>query len=413
MNGQTVLIAVAVFICAVEARSSAVETSAPPPAGQAGIPGLPRPEATAGAAELYAYAEQLRKAGNLTEAEEWYGKSADMGCHDAMNALGCLLLEKKPAEAIRLLKAAAAAGNAKAQYNCYQLATSGHMGICSDAEALQNLKASAEAGHKPAQFEWGLQCLLKEDNATGFRFLKSAADGPELESDASLQYALGECYLRGVGTDKNLSAARSCFTRAASMHHPKAQYMLSKLVFRGEGGSKDEVQALSLMKAAALGGLSAAKLEYGVCLVNGIGTPADIPAGIAMIKEAADDGVPQAQYTYAGIWTSEGLKGMESPPKAVLTKYLKQSADKGYGPALYDLGRHYFMENNNPAGFRCLLQASSCEALKDNPSLLYYLGKCYAEGIGTKQDAARAKEYMERAARQEFEPAKEWLSGKR
>lgn len=407
------LILVAALVCIANAQTMADDTSDSSPAGHTGTPEIPQPAATAGAVEIYSYAEQLRKGGRIAESEGWYRKSADMGCYDAMNALGCLLLDRKPAEAIRLLKAAAAAGNAKAQYNCYQLSNSGYKEICSDAEALQNLKSSAESGHKPAQFEWGLQCLLKEDNATGFRFLKSAADEPEMEHDASLHYALGECYLRGVGTGKNLATARKHFNLAASMDHTKAQYMLSKMVFRGEGGSKDEAQAISWMKAAALGGLSAAKLEYGVCLVNGIGTPADIPAGIAMIKAAADDGVPQAQYTYASIWASEGMKGVERPPKSVLTKYLKQSADNGYGPALYDLGRYYFSENNNPAGFRCLMQASSCEALKDNPSLLYYLGKCYAEGIGTKQDAVRAKAYMERSARQQFEPAREWLSGKK
>lgn len=70
------------------------------------------------------------------------------------------------------------------------------------------------------------------------------------------QYQLGNMYLQGRGTKKNLEQARHWFSQAADQAHPGAQYGLAQLLL-----SEDPERARSLLAAAADQGYRSAKIQ--------------------------------------------------------------------------------------------------------------------------------------------------------
>ena len=83
-------------------------------------------------------------------------------------------------------------------------------------EDLKALQAAAEDGDLDAQYRLGRSYYYGEDGAPkdeekAFRWFSRAAEGDSIAA----QYYLGVCYVRGIGTEKDMARGAELFAAAA------------------------------------------------------------------------------------------------------------------------------------------------------------------------------------------------------
>ena len=138
--------------------------------------------------------------GSDEERAEWFRKGAELGGAHAQNSLGYCLHEGKGAqqdrdEALRWFRASAAQGNRFGQESLARaFAEPDFAGLPQDwNEAFRLYRLSAEQG-----WHWS-------------------------------QYHLGECYEKGLGTQRNLQEARRWYEKAAEQLNAEAQSALKRI----------------------------------------------------------------------------------------------------------------------------------------------------------------------------------------
>jgi uncharacterized protein len=153
----------------------------------------------------------------------------------------------------------------------------------------------------------------------------------------------------------------------AQLGDPAAQTLLAELFAGGLGVPRSMDDAAFWYEQAAKGGDAAAQFKFGVMLLEGRYVKADRARAEELMKQAADAGNAFAQFNHAQILVSAkpGDAGvLEALP------YFEQAAEKGV------------------------------------PDAQYALAQIYANTAGIPDDKrARAREWMEKAARSGFDTA--------
>ena len=85
--------------------------------------------------------------------------------------------------------------------------------------------------------------------------LVSAQQVEQLSTQAALGhsfslYALGRCFLSGLGVEKNRYKAAECFAKAAEKDHTQALYYMGFCYRFGYGVAKDDIRANSFFNKA-------------------------------------------------------------------------------------------------------------------------------------------------------------------
>ena len=216
----------------------------------------------------------------------------------------------------------------------------------------------------------------------GTRWLKSdlssltdAADS----GDAFAQGFLALCHLHG---DKNLNVsfleARFYAENSASRGHWLGNFVLGYLARYKPMGPNAELVAKYLFKSFR------------------------DPDG-KLIKQAAI-GDPVALYVLAEIFTAEEVQTILKQDMRMAAEYYSASANSGYAPAcvqsalikLHDLSNSLVGDEdaNRQRGIN-LLQQGIDQKL---PGAHHYLGRCYLEGLGVKEDKSLALVHFQAAA---------------
>lgn len=152
---------------------------------------------------------------------------------DVTSAVSPLLAKGDYAEAAKLLKPLAEAGDALAQYHLGMLHYNGH-GVPEDEKtAVDLLTKSANQGNVDAMFQLGNafvfgndtpRFVADADQEAARWYFKAASAG-----HAEAQYALGLLFIVGKGVQKNTEEADRWMEQAAKNGHKDAQnYMASK-----------------------------------------------------------------------------------------------------------------------------------------------------------------------------------------
>lgn len=144
----------------------------------------------------------------------------------------------------------------------------------------------------------GIGCLKNEQRSAahfsaaydGFRLLEKRSH------DDKLQYRIGWMLLHGIGTEKDVSAARMWFEKAAALDNPHAQYHLGKLLLQGEDVPRDIDEAIRLLTASAEQGNQYAQYTLGKLCLLGKEIPADKDAAVRWFTLSAAQGNQYAQY---------------------------------------------------------------------------------------------------------------------
>lgn len=137
-------------------------------------------------------------------------------------------------------------------------------GIAIDIEKARKLFAKAAEKHDPfAQYIIATWILLEgnhapEANKSAFDLLNFAKDSEHGDIPDMAFYNLAICYLRGMGTTKNLQEAFSCLLASLkddpihSDHSPEAQFNLAIYYLYGLGVKKDIVKGQKYLEQALM-----------------------------------------------------------------------------------------------------------------------------------------------------------------
>lgn len=130
-------------------------------------------------------------------------------------------------------------------------------------------RAAARAGDARAQFTWG---LLLERGVRGEPEPALAAEWYEraaAQGHADAQYKLGQLYQQGRGVGQDLAHAAQYYRAAAEQGQAEAQYSLAYLYETGEGVARDIAQAAELYRAAAAQKVALAMRNLGLLYAAG------------------------------------------------------------------------------------------------------------------------------------------------
>ena len=320
------------------------------------------------------------------------------------------------------------------------------------------LLQSAHQGYAPAMGKLAY-CFLKLDEGKGLGGPKQAYEwalkGAE-KNDAWAQFILAQCYLMGYGgCKKDSELAVKNLSLAADSGLSQAQALLATFFEIGRNVEKNEKKAIELYEKAAqqghvnalkrLGSIYAEKGDYEKSYQNflkvanlkdpysifrlgtldalyrkvgGINNLSLIKKGLRLLQKADNMGNEHAPY-YIGFFYQNGFAADDgsSIVKADVNKaieHYKRSAERGYSFASSMLAQLYYegksVSKNNDLAFKYAKEAAENASYGAVTNAMRLLSACYRAGIGTKRDDAKAKYWLEQAAKNKDAVALEVMS---
>jgi len=161
--------------------------------------------------------------------------------------------------------------------------------------------------------------------------------------------------------------------------------------------------ALHLALPRAEKGDAAAQTLVAEIYARGLGVPVNQAEAARWYEKAADQGVTEAQFRYGAML----LQGRYVPrDKAKAEKLMKAAADAGNRMAQFNYGQLMMMDHPGEAGldeaFPWFMKAAEAK-LADGE---YAVSQIYANGtLKIPRDDKKAREYLERAAKQGYDTA--------
>ncbi len=144
-------------------------------------------------------------------------------------------------------------------------------------------------------YEGGIAALEKQDYATAFKKLKTAAT----QGDAKAQFNLGVMYETGQGIVKDYAEAVFWYKLAAEQSYVRAQSNLGAMYEMGQGVAQNYAEAVRWYKMAAGQGDAKVQFNLGQMHQKGLGVVKDPVEAMRWIKLAAEQGEATAQGVLA------------------------------------------------------------------------------------------------------------------
>lgn len=379
----------------------------------------------------------------LAEDEEksllWYEKAAAQGNTKAMCALGsCCAWDGDMAAAEQWYRKAAAAGDKKALSAFAEVQQEIAQSSDEPEVAAPALTEAAAAGD-----EWAM-CRLGEMYQQGEGVEKDEAKAVEYylkaaqKGNAEAQYALAMCHLLGRGTREDLTYAWLWMQRAADKDHLEAQCQVGKMYANNVHTARDELRAYLWLEVARRRGSAEAqeylkllhvkmkhplptevtRLEHQATIgktpqdkvlamltmmqlhLKGDGVSFSDVSATEWCEKAAmwelnypDERLPRdVEKGYCLYWLGVDCLtgfGRDSYDRKSALRWLKQSAQRGYGPAMYLLGELHRIGHGvepDPAAavewYREGMKAGDARSV-------YALAMAYHLGEGVEEDQGR------------------------
>lgn len=206
---------------------------------------------------------------------------------------------------------------------------------------------------------------------------------------------LRDCYMKGIGVEKDLKQASYYQELAAEGGHEPSQFAIGLNLLNNKQADK----AADWFKKAADQGNAGATYYYGFLLLNGMGVNQDKVEGIKYLEKASQLGFPTADYQL-GVLYREGNGTEKNEEKAF--SYFKKAAYHGNAESKWELGNAYLNGTGTVVDYYLATQWLAEVALtthkkefnellkKDNEGLFsqylmglrkYYVDKDYSEAI--------------------------------
>jgi len=188
----------------------------------------------------------------------------------------------------------------------------------------------------------------------------SGTSGTSMPSSSEDQFLLGKAYAEGSGTEKSLSKAVICWTKAANTGNERAQYNLATLYLDGKGVKRDPELAFQWLEKASAQGNARATGLLGYLTCHGIGTDTDEKKGEALLREAIAKGDPNAMVMLGDRLLIPRVKGTISKVDAEKFAYrtdeqiiesvalLERAANAGIPRACRLLAEKFALDKSDP-----------------------------------------------------------------
>ena len=260
----------------------------------------------------------------------------------------------------------------------------------------------------------------KKDPALAFEWYKKSSDA----GYAPATYALGWCFKKGIGTEKDLKKAFSFYKLSAEMGYSYAENALGVCYHNGEGVEKDLKEAVKRYKKAADGGIASAQCNLADCYEKGSGTEKDLKKARELyllarsskqgsVSARAEEGIRRVD---AAIKSSEALEAQKQRAaeekkreSETLAKHLlyQRTGDNGNADDQYERGSFYMhCDNehirNHAEGYLWLEKAAN----QGHAGAQYECGCYYESNLFSQRDLYSAEKWYNLAASQGHSAAK-------
>jgi TPR repeat protein/tRNA A-37 threonylcarbamoyl transferase component Bud32 len=316
--------------------------------------------------------------------------------------------ERDPKAAAGLLRQAAEAGHAPAQYHLGWLYAEGLDAVLIDnAEAVRWWRRAADGGHAPAQAELALSLAggwygVGTDEQEGQRRARSALPALRAlaeQDDPDALSRLGQLRERGLGLPKDEAEAVRLHRRAAEQGDVVAQAFLGWTYRNGIGVARDEAEAVRWYRRAAVRGMAWAQLGLGWMYQKGLGVDPDPAEAVRWYRKAADQGYADGQNNL-GIMYQKGLGVDRDHAEAV--RWYRKAAGQGHADAQTNLGWMYQHGLGVARDVTEAVRWHRRSAEQGHAAGQNNLAWMYEKGLGVARDDAEAARWYRKAAVQGY-----------
>jgi TPR repeat protein len=306
---------------------------------------------------------------------------------------------------IAALREGAAAGSAASQHGLGLAALKGR-GLPKSAEqAFQWFQLAADQGYPASQAMLGNMYLrgigtakdiengrgLVRDFAQAKRWLQQAADQGEADAMAKL----AGMYRDAKGVPRDYAQAQHWYRRGAIAGNANAAFNLGRMYEDGLGMERDDAMAAVFYRAAADRKHGDAVAYLGKLYELGAGVEQDIGQAVALYRQAAEQGNIYGLYNLAGMY-EVGLGVSEDLRLAA--EYRLKAAERGYPAAMAALAYQYHNGRGVPQDSAFARYWYEKAAELHDVIAAYNLADMYAGGLGIPADQAQALRWYRRAA---------------
>lgn len=177
------------------------------------------------------------------------------------------------------------------------------------ALALHWLQSAARQGRTDAMVTAGL--MISNGRGVAAPDVKGATvwfEEAAKRNDTNGMTFLADCYLRGLGVERDPKRAVALLDPAAALGNERAMGMLARLYERGEGVEKaDPARAVQLYRQASQLGNLDAQANLGVLFIRGLGVTRDPQEAVRLWREGAEKGNPNCMFFYANSFADPDL----------------------------------------------------------------------------------------------------------
>ncbi len=376
--------------------------------------------------KLYAFGYGVEQ--NDATAAGWYSKAVTEQNPFAAYALGSLYrrgkgVEQDDAKAFSLYTMAAEdekKPNAYAAYELGRMCKDG-VGTAVDQSASENWYERAYRGFLAIEQNMADDKLYYRLGQMNLNGIGTQADIPKAKAyfekaaaldNANALYGLGRLHLKKDTADYDPNKAVEYLITAAQKKHEYAMYTLGKLFLRGEDVPKNVDYALRWLEEAVSANNPCAQYLLGKTLLKGEDTEQDLPRAEDLLRRASDQNNIYAKYTLAKAMLDGTLP--HNIDEAV--KLLTSSADLGFAPAQYLIGKLLYQGEIIPKDLQRAIDYLEKAAGQNNPFSAYLAGRILLTEEAVK-DVLRAIKNLEIAAENgndlaEYQLGKLYLYGK-
>ena len=319
--------------------------------------------------------------------------------------------ELDDAAAAKWFSHSAARGYQYAQYSLAGLYSKGRGVPQDDGKAMELYTLAAAQGFPYAAWELGKRyrdrtgCAADERQAA--RYFSAAYDGfrmlADQRPDDRLQYRIGWMLLRGVGTERDESAALEWLGKSAELKNPYAEYQVAKHILADPSARSEKVdQAVNWLTHAAGAGLDYAQYALGKLYRDGRSVAQDTTQAVIWFSQAAEQGNQYAMYAL-------GKLRLEADDPAAALRWFRQSANLGNQFAQYQMGKLLLSGDGVTRDTADAVRWLTESAEQGNQYAQYALGKLYLLGKDVPQDRESAVRWFTLAAEQGNEYARFFL----
>lgn len=350
--------------------------------------------------------------GSREESYQWMLKSRDQGYVFAIWGLGVSLEGGKgvttdPKAALELYKEAAKHGLVEAELS---------LGLAylkkdkpDEKLGLEWIQRAADRGHAPATAALKEFQKAKEKEKVQGRQLLSSMNllkHAAAQGDAHAETALGTIYARSLGVPQDMKKAAEWYQKAADHGETGAMILLGLMFLEGNGVNRDQSKGLRYIQSAGDQGYSPAAAVLSSIYHLGHGVSKDEGLSHVHFKRASELCSPDEMLS-AGLMILQG----DGVPRDKETgiKLISFPANKGYIPAQYMLGRHYWIvqEGDVRASRAKALQWFLKAAKQGFADSQRSAAQLYRGVPGVEMDWAKGKYWLQQAVSQGSEAAEE------